>query len=42
MRQQLELLYLTGRKLADDDDWPSWYRDGPFRAIRESQRAATH
>ena len=39
MRQQLELLYLTGRKLADGEDWPIWYRDGPFRAMREAQRA---
>jgi len=41
MRQQLELLYLTGRQLADGADWPTWYRDSPFRAIREAQRAAS-
>jgi Zn-dependent M28 family amino/carboxypeptidase len=40
MRQQLEVLYLTGRKLADGRDWPSWYSDGPFRAVRELQRPA--
>jgi Zn-dependent M28 family amino/carboxypeptidase len=42
MRQQLELLYLTGRQLADGEDWPAWYRDSPFRAIREAQRPATN
>jgi len=40
MRQQLELLYLTGRKLADSDDWPAWYANSPFQAVREAQRRA--
>ena len=40
MRQQLELLYLTGRQLADSNDWPTWYSDSPFRAAREAQRPA--
>ena len=37
MRQQLELLYDTGRKLADSDVWPAWHEDSPFRAAREAQ-----
>jgi Zn-dependent M28 family amino/carboxypeptidase len=42
MRQQLELLYRTGRKLADGDVWPTWYSDSPFRAAREAQRPAAN
>ena len=38
VRQQLELLYVTGRELADGSDWPAWYSDSPFRAAREAQR----
>ena len=39
MRQQLQVLYLTGRALVDGDSWPQWYQDSPFRATREAQRA---
>lgn len=42
MRQQLELLYRTGRKLADGNIWPTWYSDSPFRAAREAQRPAAN
>jgi len=42
MRQQLEVLYRTGREIADGDAWPAWYRDSPFRATRETQRPAAH
>lgn len=42
MRQQLQIMYLTGRKLADGDEWPAWYSDSPFRATREAQRAAAN
>ena len=42
MRQQMDLLYLTGRKLADGDTWPAWYNDSPFRAARDAQRPATN
>jgi Zn-dependent M28 family amino/carboxypeptidase len=42
MHQQLELLYRTGRKLADGDGWPAWYRDSPFRSAREAQRPAAN
>jgi Zn-dependent M28 family amino/carboxypeptidase len=39
MLQQLQVLYLTGRSLADGDAWPEWYPDSPFRAARAAQRA---
>ena len=42
MRQQLELLYRTGRRLADGDSWPAWYSDSPFRAARDAQRPAAN
>lgn len=42
MQQQLQVLYLTGRQLAEDDTWPTWYTDSPFRAAREAQRIAPH
>ena len=42
MRQQLELVYLTGRKLADSRDWPVWYSNSPFEAVRKAQRDATN
>lgn len=38
MVQQLQALYLTGRALADGDEWPTWYADSPFRAARAAQR----
>ncbi len=40
MRQQLEVLYLLGRRLADSDDWPTWNSDSLFRKAREAQRPA--
>ena len=40
MRQQLQILYLTGRELADGDSWPDWYPGSPFRAARAAQRSA--
>lgn len=40
MQQQLQLLYLTGRALADGDEWPRWYEGGPFKAKRDAQRPA--
>ena len=42
VRQQLELLYRTGRSLADRDAWPTWYSDSTFRAARDAQRPAPH
>lgn len=38
MQQQLQVLYLTGRALADGDGWPSWYDGSPFKARRDAQR----
>jgi Zn-dependent M28 family amino/carboxypeptidase len=40
MQQQLQVLYLTGRPLADGDEWPNWYAGGPFKAKRDAQRSA--
>jgi len=40
MRQQLDVLYLLGRQLADSNAWPTWYSDSPFRKAREAQRRA--
>ena len=42
VRQQLELLYDTGRKLADSDVWPAWHDDSPFRAAREAQHPTSN
>jgi Zn-dependent M28 family amino/carboxypeptidase len=38
LQQQVQLMYLTGRSLADSDQWPTWYGDSPFRAARQAQR----
>jgi Zn-dependent M28 family amino/carboxypeptidase len=38
LQQQVQLMYLTGRSLADSDQWPTWYNDSPFRAARQAQR----
>ena len=40
MQQQLQVMYLTGRALADGDTWPEWYADSPFRATRDSAAPA--
>ncbi|HTY48111.1 MAG TPA: M28 family peptidase [Steroidobacteraceae bacterium] len=40
MRQQLQVLYLAGRRLADGGEWPAW-KPGPFRAARAAQRRAS-
>ncbi|HET7175913.1 MAG TPA: M28 family peptidase [Gammaproteobacteria bacterium] len=39
MVQQLDLLYLTGRDLAESDAWPAWNPGGPFAAKRAEQRS---
>jgi len=36
--QDLELLYVVGREVADSDQWPNWYPGNEFRAIREADR----
>ena len=37
MRQQLQVLYRTGRGLVDGRSWPTWYADSPFRTIRAGE-----
>ena len=37
MVQQLDLMYATGRALADSDQWPSWKGSGPFATARKAQ-----
>ncbi|MBS0388271.1 MAG: M28 family peptidase [Proteobacteria bacterium] len=39
MLQQLQAVYLTGRTLADSEEWPEWYPDNAFKAKRTAQRA---
>lgn len=34
--RDLELLYATGRQLADSGDWPNWSQDSEFRAARDA------
>ena len=36
--EDLELLYVVGRHLADGESWPNWYPGSEFRAIRDRQR----
>ena len=42
MRQQLELAFLTGRKLADSNAWPTWYPNSPFKAVGDPRPHAAH
>jgi Zn-dependent M28 family amino/carboxypeptidase len=34
--EDIQTLYLLGRKLADSDEWPDWYADSEFRARRDA------
>ncbi len=36
--EDLELLYIVGRKLADGDAWPNWFPGNEFRSARDMQR----
>ncbi len=36
--EDLELLYVVGRYLADGKDWPNWFPGNEFRATRDRQR----
>ena len=36
--EDLELLYVVGRELAEGEQWPQWYPGNEFRAIREATR----
>jgi len=37
--EDLQLYFLLGRKLADSNLWPNWYKTAEFRAIRDKSRA---
>ena len=37
--EDIQTLYLLGRKLADGDAWPDWYADSEFRAQRDAMMA---
>ncbi|HEY9552201.1 M28 family metallopeptidase [Allosphingosinicella sp.] len=37
--RDLELYYQIGRELAETEEWPNWYEDAEFRAIRDKSRA---
>lgn len=34
--EDIQTLYLLGRKLAESDEWPDWYADSEFRAQRDA------
>ncbi|WP_440957962.1 M28 family metallopeptidase [Oceanicaulis sp. LC35] len=34
--QSTELMYRVSRQLTDSEDWPNWYEDNEFRAIRDA------
>ncbi|AKS41057.1 M28 family metallopeptidase [Wenzhouxiangella marina] len=36
--EDLELLYMVGRELADGEQWPNWREGNEFRAIRDADR----
>ena len=38
--QDLTINYLIGRRIAESDAWPNWYKGDEFRAIRDASRAA--
>jgi hypothetical protein len=35
----LDALYTLGDELANGDDWPNWYKDNEFRAVRDKSMA---
>ncbi len=37
--EDIQTLYLLGRNLADSDEWPDWYADSEFRALRDAMMA---
>ena len=37
--QDLQVYYALGRQLAESDQWPNWFANAEFRAIRDRQRA---
>jgi hypothetical protein len=36
----VNVFYALGRKLADGELWPDWYRGGEFRAIHDASLAS--
>ena len=34
--QSAELMYRVSRRLTDSEDWPNWYEENEFRAIRDA------
>jgi len=36
--EDMELLYVVGRSIADGDDWPNWREGNEFKAIRDADR----
>ena len=34
--QSTELMYRVSRRLTDSEDWPNWYEENEFRAIRDA------
>ncbi|MDE2304427.1 MAG: M28 family peptidase [Gammaproteobacteria bacterium] len=41
LRQELQVLYLAGRRLADGEEWPAWRAGSPFLKAREAERPAS-
>ena len=37
--QDTNVLFAFGRKLADSEAWPNWYKGNEFRAIRDASLA---
>ncbi len=37
--EDIQTLYLLGRNLADSAQWPNWYPDSPYRALRDAMMA---
>ena len=40
MQQNISALYEVGRRIAQSDEWPTWYEGNEFEAIRQEDLAA--
>ncbi len=40
--QNIKALYEVGERIADSDDWPTWYKGNEFEAIRKKSLMAAH
>ena len=38
MDSNTNAVYLAGLSLANSEQWPNWYKDSEFRAMRDKQR----